>query len=229
MYKTEPHLHTFPVSSCAFLTPEEIVARYREAGFDTLIVSDHFAKYHFDKLEAHLGESLTWERYVELFFTGFEAAKAAGDKLGLRVLCSAELTLGPNHYLLYGADRAFFLALPGIFDMTIEAFYPIAKARGVTVIQAHPLRDGKCVPKPEVVDGFEVFNSHPRHDNRNEDVLALAARYPRLLQTAGSDAHRIQDIGGTAVLSDTPVETVEDYLALLRSGKATFLNRREET
>ena len=229
MYKTEPHLHTFPVSSCAFLTPEEIVTRYRDAGFDTLIISDHFAKFHFDKLGAHLGESLTWERYVELFFTGFEAAKAVGDELGIRVLCSAELTLGPNHYLLYGADRAFFLALPGIFDMTIEAFYPVAKAHGVTVIQAHPLRDGKCVPKPQSVDGFEVFNSHPRHDNRNEEVLALAARYPWLLQTAGSDAHRIQDIGGTAVLSDTPVETVEDYLALLRSGKATFLNRREET
>ena len=178
MYKTEPHLHTFPVSSCAFLEPREIVARYKEDGYHTLIISDHFAQYHFEKLEAHLGRTLTWAQYTDLFFTGVEAAKAAGEELGIRVLCSVELTLGPNHYLLYGADRDFFLALPGIFDMTIEAFYPIAKAHGVTVIQAHPLRDGKCIPKPEVVDGFEVLNSHPRHDNRNEEVLALAADIP---------------------------------------------------
>ena len=223
MYKTEPHLHTFPVSSCAWMEPREIVARYAEAGFDTLIISDHIASYHYDKLQAHLGRELSWEAYVELFFTGFEAAKAAGDELGIRVLCSAELTLGPNHYLLYGADRAFFLSLPQLFDMTIEEFYPIAKANGITVIQAHPLRDGKCIPKPEVVDGFEVFNSHPRHDNQNAGVLELAARYPHLLQTAGSDAHRIEDIGGTAVLSQAPIESIEDYLNLLRSGRPEIL------
>ena len=120
MYKTEPHLHTFPVSSCAFLEAREIVARYKAAGYDTLIVSDHFAKFHFDKLEQHLGERFTWERYTDMFFTGYEAAKAAGDELGIRVLCSAELTLSPNHYLLYGADRAFFRSLPNLFDMTIE-------------------------------------------------------------------------------------------------------------
>lgn len=220
MYKTEPHLHTAPVSACAFLTPEEIVRRYQDAGFDTLIVSDHFARYHYEKLEERLGRKLTWEEYVDLFPTGYEAAKEAGDKYGIRVLYSVELSLGVNHFLLYGADKAFLMLRTDLFDLTPEAFCAHAKAHGVTVIQAHPLRDGKCTPYPEFVDGFEVFNSHPRHDNRNEEVQAIADRYPHLLQTAGSDAHRIQDIGGTAVLSETPIETVEDYLALLRSGQA---------
>jgi len=222
MYKTEPHLHTFPVSSCSKLRADQLIRLHKDAGYDTVIISDHFARYHYEKLEERLGRKLSWEEYVDLFRTGYEAAKEAGDACGIRVLYSVELSLGVNHFLLYGADKAFLMLRSDLFDLTPEAFCAHAKAHGVTVIQAHPLRDGKCTPYPEDVDGFEVLNSHPRHDNHNEEVQAIADRYPHLLQTAGSDAHRIQDIGGTAVLSETPVETVEDYLALLRSGQAKF-------
>ena len=41
--------------------------------------------------------------------------------------------------------------------------------------------------------------------------------------SAGSDAHRDEDIGGAAVLSETEIKTVEDYLELLRSGKASLM------
>ena len=43
MYKTEVHMHTYPVSSCSKLTPAEQVRLFKEAGYDTVFVSDHFS------------------------------------------------------------------------------------------------------------------------------------------------------------------------------------------
>ena len=107
-------------------------------------------------------------------------------------------------------------------DITLEEFREHAAAHGVTVIQAHPLRDGKNTPHPEIADGFEVINSSPRHENFDGDVRALALKHG-LLMSAGSDAHRECDVGGAAVLSEKRIETVDDYLELLRSGKAVLV------
>lgn len=224
MYKTETHLHTYPVSACSRLSPEELIRLHKEAGYDTVIISDHFARYHYEKMEEHLGKKLTWEEYVDVFATGYERAKHAGEQCGLCVLYAVELTLGVDHFLLYGADRSFLMLRQDIFDLTAAELYAHAKAYGVTVIQAHPLRDEKCTPYPDCVDGFEVFNSHPRHRNHNDEVLELAKQYPHLLRTAGSDVHQSVDVGGTAVLSEEPITSVEEYLVLLHSGKAKFLN-----
>ena len=49
MFKTETHLHTWPVSNCSRIEPREMIRRYKDAGYDTVFVSDHYAKYHFDK------------------------------------------------------------------------------------------------------------------------------------------------------------------------------------
>ena len=222
MYKLEPHLHTYPVSSCSKLEADELIRLHKEAGYDTVIISDHFSRYHYARLEIDLRQTMTWEQYVDRFLTGYETAKAAGEKYGVRVLFSVELSLGVDHFLLYGAGKDFLLSRKDLFDLTAEELYAHTRAHGVTVIQAHPLRDGKCTPHPLYVDGFEVLNSHPRHNNYNDEVLAIAEQYPHLLRTAGSDVHQVVDVNGSAVLSEAPVESVDAYLKLLRSGKAVL-------
>ena len=44
MYKLEPHLHTYPVSSCSKLEADELSRLHKEAGYDTVIISDHFSR-----------------------------------------------------------------------------------------------------------------------------------------------------------------------------------------
>ena len=106
--------------------------------------------------------------------------------------------------------------------MTLEEFHAHAKAHGVTIVQAHPYRDGHNVPHPEIADGFEVINSNPRHENYDEMIIALAKEYGKLV-SAGSDAHRDEDIAGAAMLSEKEIKTVEDYLELLSSGTAKLV------
>ena len=42
MYKYETHLHTCEASACASAKGEEQARRYKELGYDGIIVTDHF-------------------------------------------------------------------------------------------------------------------------------------------------------------------------------------------
>lgn len=215
MFKTETHLHTPPVSTCAKLPTDVMLRAYKEAGYETVFVTNHFAEYHFPA-------GLTFPEYVDYYFNGYEEAKAIGDEIGLTVLFAVELTLRGNHYLLYNTDKAFFLAIPDIFTMQISEFYAYAKANGVTVIQAHPFRDGKCYPTPDAADAIEAINANPRHENFDEKCIALAKEH-NLPMTAGSDAHQTPDIALAAMLSAEPIRSIKEYLDLLFEGKLQMM------
>ena len=209
MYKTEAHLHTYPVSSCAQLTPVEQVRLFKEAGYDTVIVSDHFSSHHFKKL----GEHLTFAEKVDKLCDAYLEAKAEGDRIGLTVLFSVELSFHKNHYLLYGVTREFLKLREDIFDIDIDELYAHLKSHGITIIQAHSHRAEKCVPHPHHVDGFEI-NFNLRKDNYNERTVKVAKEYDLPL-TIGSDAHRPEDVGISATLSEEKIESIEQYLRLV--------------
>lgn len=218
MFKTEAHLHTYPVSSCAKLTPVEQVRLFKEAGYDTIIISDHFSPGHFKKL----GEGLTFAQCVDKLCDAYLEAKAEGDRIGLTVLFSVELSFHKNHYLLYGVTREFLKLREDIFDIDIDELYAHLKAHGITVIQAHSHRSRKenCVPHPHHVDGFEL-NFCRRKENNNEKTMVLAKEYDMPL-TLGSDCHRPEDVGVSATLSEERIESIEQYLDLVRSRKLIF-------
>ena len=224
MFKTETHIHTAESSACGKLSAEELVKRYYEAGYQTLFVSDHFQKRTF----AALGD-FSWDEKVEHFLKGYRIAKLAGEKLGMHILLSAEIQFNNTHndYLLYGFNEIFKKTIPNVLDMSMESFYPYAKKHGVTVIQAHPCRDNKCTPTPECVDGFEVYNSNPRHENFTDKVLELAKEYHKPI-TAGSDTHRMEDIALSGVMTEREICTVEDYLRAFYAGELTLIKGEEK-
>ena len=222
-FKTETHMHTSESSRCGKIPAREMVELYHAAGFQTLFISDHFQKSSFEKM----GDELSWEEKIDRFLEGYRAAKEAGEELGMNIILSAELRLQPlkNHYLLYGnIDRDFLCARPDIFDMSIEDFAVYAKEKGITVVQAHPLRDGKCTPTPEYVDGMEVYNPNPRHDNFTPQVLEVAKAHG-LAITCGSDAHRYTDIGHGGVISEREIKTAADYVELLLAGELKYVSQ----
>ena len=144
-------------------------------------------------------------------------AQETGDKLGINVLFSVELTLKGNHYLLYGVTREFLKLREDIFDIDIDELYAHLKAHGITIIQAHSHRAEKCVPHPHHVDGFEI-NCCLRKDNYNERTMQVAKEYNMPL-TIGSDCHRPEDVGVSATLSEEKIESIEQYLELMRARK----------
>lgn len=220
LYKTETHLHVKEVSFCSHIMAADMMKMYADKGYTTVFVSDHFSQGFFK----HYSEQ-SWPQQVHTFFRGYRAAKEAGDKLGLIVLPAAEIGFNgtSGHFLIYGATEEFLAEQPKILDYTVEKFHEIAKANGILLIHAHPYRDNPDNPTvPHAVDGIEVFNSNPGHDDHSDKAYRLAADNG-LFMTAGSDTHQLQDIAGTAVLSETPIRTPEDYVKLVLSGKAKIM------
>lgn len=219
MFKTETHLHVSEVSPCSQLSAAEMVERYHKAGYKTLVVSDHFQAGYFDSLG-----DLSWDEKIDTFLIGYHKVKAAAEKVSMNSILAAEIQLkgSCNHYLLYGIDEAFLKKCPTMLEMNVETFYPYAKQHGITVIQAHPYRDNACNPTPEFVDGFEVYNSNPRHENFTSRAIETAQQYHKPM-TAGSDAHRIEDIAHSGVITEQEIRTADDYIRMFYNNELQLI------
>jgi len=215
MYKTEPHLHTAEVSLCGKIPAEEIIELYSKAGFSTVFVTDHFTEKTLNSFEEG-----SWNDYVDRFMLGYKLAKKAGDSLGINVLFAAEFTFKgiPNDYLVYGIDEDFLKKHEDIHKTSIENLYNLAKENDFLVIQAHPYRDNKCYPTADYVDGIEVINTNPRHENYDEKTIEFAEKF-NLYKTAGSDSHQYPDIAKGGIITQHEIKTVRDYIAAIKSGK----------
>ncbi len=218
MYKCDTHVHTAESSACGKVPAEDIVTLYKEAGYSTIFITDHFDYRYIDT------HSDNFKEQYEKFCAGFRLAKQKGDEIGLTVLFATEIMLKENlnHYLLYNVDDKFLTSREDIFDMTIKELHEYAKENGVFIVQAHPYRDGKNLPSPEHVDAIEVYNSHPRHANFNEEALEMAIKFDKL-QTAGSDAHQLPDIALSGVITDTKIESAQDYINAVKNKKITLI------
>ena len=105
-----------------------------------------------------------------------------------------------------------------LFDLSLGEFYAYAKENGVTVIQAHPYRNGFTTPADvSCIDALEVYNSNPRHENHTEKAIAFAKEHG-IPMTAGSDAHRYEDVAQSGVLTSYEIKSAEDYVRCVMSG-----------
>lgn len=214
MYKTEPHLHVQEISACSHLCAADMVKMYYDAGYKTIFISDHFMPYYFNSLG-----DITWHDKVTIFLSGYYKAREAGKKYGMNVLLSAEVSFddSPNHYLVYGITKEFLEAFPDWCYRGTEHFSGIAKSNNIFVVQAHPYRDGECFPTPGYADAFEVYNSSPRHNDSN-DMAEKCAKQHGLYMTAGSDAHRAEDVAKGGILTETEICSTDDYIKVVKSG-----------
>lgn len=213
-YKTEPHLHCAETSGCSHVGGAEFVRRYKDAGYSTVFVSDHYRRKRFEECE-------TEEQYREAInqqLAGYYAAKEEGDRIGVTVLMSCELHINKNDYLFYGIDENFFYHKE-IGSMTPEELFDFCNEHGYTLIAAHPFR-GDREPVPHAVHGLEIVNASHNHyyQNNNDKAIALAETLPGHYRTSGSDAHYVADIARGGIITDKKIESAADYVEALRSG-----------
>ena len=219
MFKTETHLHTKEVSPCGHLTASEMVKKYFEQGYKTLIITDHLEEYTIGTYF-----ELNWEEKVDKFLSGYAAAKQEGDRLGVNVLFGAEIrfTGEYNHYLVYGITKEFLIKHPDIYNYDLEKFFKISRENGVFIVQAHPYRDGRNYPTPNFVDGVEVYNSNPRHEDYNEKAELLAKEY-NLYGVSGSDAHRDKDVAKSGIITKNEIKTIQDFITAVKNGNIEII------
>lgn len=222
MYKTEMHVHTAEVSNCGTVECGTVVRRYIAAGYTTLVLTNHLSSYTYkNKRFDRSGDP--WDTKIDFFIDGYK--RMAETALGrLNVLLGVELRSyrDDNDYLLYGIDEAFLRSMPKIMEMKVAEVAEATRAYGGLFFQAHPFRNSMRVVKPSILDGIETYNGHVGQESRN-DIANLWADKFGLKKISGSDYHHYHSVIGAGIATDTPITTMSELVAVLKSGDYSLI------
>ncbi len=216
MYKTDLHCHTSELSGCSSESTSDTVKRYAELGYTSVVITNHFTSGGLRK------SGLSYEAYVDKHFEiAEEGARIMAGRLN--VIPGMELCINSarNDYLIFGATREVMYAIPDVFDMELSDIHDHLSANGCLLIQAHPMRWGISLVKPQWIDGYEVLNTHVNHPNHNDIAMLIAKSIggEGKILTAGSDHHDLEQTPSSGIMTDEPITDAAQLVAVLKSGK----------
>ncbi len=211
----ELHFHTKETSSCGMVSALDSVPRYKEAGYDLIVVTDHLNRFHFYD---YYFNGMSWEQALENWLAGYRAACKAGEECGIKVLLGAEIKFDTNNndYLVYGITEELLRNNPLLWELGEEAFSRFAKENGLFFAQAHPYRDTMVRCDPSLLDGVEIHNAHPHHNSRNE----LAVKFCKendLIPLCGQDFHDSDALRGYATIFHTSINNTKELVEKLKA------------
>lgn len=217
--KIELHSHTSEVSPCGRLTARELIQLYHAAGYDAIVITNHFNAYAAKRLTEKTGRT----DFSNYYHEEYEKAARLGREAGLLILCGYEVRFraNDNDYLVYGMPRKILDDHDRIFSMDAHSFGELARKQGFLFYQAHPFRNKMTVTDPADLFGIEVYNAHPRHDSRN-DIAKIWAEKHQLHGIGGSDCHRTEDAGRAGILTEVTVRDMDDLVRVLRNDLYTI-------
>lgn len=214
----ETHLHTSNASACSSMTATDMVKMYKKAGYDGVIITDHFLTGN-----TSVNRELSWKEQVRDFFKGVDEALVAGEEYGLRVFEGLEYSNHGTDFIVLGLSREWISNNPSMKYMDPEEFLPMFREAGAFIIQAHPFREADYVREvrayPELVDALEVVNLGNRQKIFNDRALELAKKCGKPM-TAGSDCHHFGNINfGAGICIDHEPKDLEEICSIIKSGK----------
>ncbi len=221
-YKTELHCHSGTVSDCADITPEQIVKKYLEKGYTTVVVADHLSPFTFSGKRYTGGED--WQAKIDYYMEGVRALKKAAEgKLHILQGCELRIEACDSDFLVYGMTEEFMRQNPDLLQIPkVKEMCKRLHEAGFLVFQAHPFRNNMTITDPDYLDGIEVYNAHGRHNSRNDFAQIWAEKYG-LLPISGSDIHHDYDLPGGGILTDEPIESMAQLMQILRTGNYELL------
>ena len=196
------HNHTSPLSACSYLDPHELVTEARRLKLDGICLTEH---------------QVMWEPA--------EVERLAGEG-GIRVFRGNEYTTNQGDVLVFG----FYKDIKDL--MLIQELREEVQNAGGFMIAAHPFRGFKtfgigqlqmtveqaCKRKVfDHVDAIEVLNGKLSADE-NEMARKVAEKLG-LPGTAGSDAHRVDEIATAVTLFDDDIRDEEQLVKALHAGR----------
>ena len=194
MYKYELHSHTSECDLVAELSGADYARLYKEAGYDGIVITDHYFNTFFDWYGGEL-EGKPHEAVIDRWLRGYRSAKAVGDEIGITVLLGAEVRVSDtiNDYLVYGLTEEFLYNAPRLNEM-----------KNLDELLRH-------LPKEEAYNaGTDKF--------RNSLAHQFAEHYG-LAKTSGSDVHRMNRFAKGGIETDRRILTIKDLTDVLRSGE----------
>ncbi len=218
MFKYETHLHTCEVSACASAGGAEQARRYKQEGYDGIFVTDHFFNGN-----ARVDRSAPWKTMVDQYMLGYDAAKAEGEKAGIKVFFGIEYSYNGADILVYGLGRQWLYDNPDCVSISFYEFAQRAHDSGAVLIHAHPFREAGYINEIKLldkwVDGVEIYNSGNGREIWNDRALWYADQYGIAARTGGTDNHHLSVDSArlSGVVSESEICTVQDYINAVKN------------
>ena len=146
-------LHQHTTRSDGKLTPEEVAALYRDAGYDAIALTDHWVWGEADTL------------------SGLPILAGGEYHVGVR-----DASLGIYHILCLFADHAPALERKSMQELSAQDLIDAIHAAGGLAILAHPawsLNTTENVRALTGIDGTEIFNTVSRNTSRDDASLLV--------------------------------------------------------
>lgn len=207
--RVDLHIHTRPRSSCSSIDPPELLEAARQAGLDGICLTEHQSRWPPEEVR--------------------DLARSGG----IRIFQGNEITTNQGDILVFGYDEDI-KGVVAIQDLRREV-----EAAGGLMIAAHPFRGFLLFGYAQLqlnveqacrravfqhIDGLEIHNCKVT-DPENEMARRVAERL-NLLGFAGSDAHRLDEVGRCLTLLPRKVHSERELVEELRSGRFTTEYRR---
>ena len=204
------HIHTRPRSPCSAIDPQELIEAARRAGLDGICLTEHQNRWDPGEIE-------------ELGRSG-----------GIRIFQGNEVTTNQGDILVWGYDEDP-KGVAAIQDLRREV-----EAFGGLMVAAHPFRGfllfgitqlqlsvEQAVKRTvfQHVDGLEIYNCKVT-DPENEMARQVAERLG-LLGVAGSDAHRLDEVGRCVTIFPREIRTERELMEELRARRFTIEYREQ--
>ncbi len=204
------HIHTRPKSPCSAIDPSALLEAAARAGLDAICLTEHQNRWSPDEVN--------------------EVARGKG----IRVFQGNEITTNQGDILVFGYDQDLRGVVP-IQDLRKEV-----ETAGGLMIAAHPFRgfllfgitqlqlDVEQGCKRTVfqhVDGLEILNCKVT-DPENDMARRVAERLG-LLAVAGSDAHRLDEVGRYVTVFEREIRTERELIQELRARRFTVEGHKE--
>ncbi|MGI6202714.1 MAG: PHP domain-containing protein [Eubacteriales bacterium] len=216
-YKYETHMHCSETSGCARNTGAEMAEFYARLGYAGVVVTDHVIPH-----PRHAESDEAWAAYCEHITAGYRACLERGRQLGLDVFYGWEYSSSVAHFLVFGLPPEWHRDKPESVSWDARTYLERVRNDGAYVVHAHPFRENSepIWLYPSLTDGCEVLSA-ARADIANVRAGEYARSYG-LAAVAGSDCHSINMPRLCGVLSERRLESIEDFISLLKGGAELF-------
>ena len=209
------HTHSYPHSDDSFMSLDELVDGSKSLGLDGICLTDH-----------------------DNFWT-VEQALNLSNKHDFLVIPGCEINTEAGHALVFGLTHyEFGMHKPEFLKATV-------RSAGGVIIAAHPYRR-RFLEEPaqqpgireemlerarsdeffRMCQGIEVLNGRGSAEE-NQFSQDLGTRL-HLNMTAGSDAHKVEQIGTVATEFQRPISCLEDLIMELRAGCYSPVDLRQK-
>lgn len=219
-YKYELHCHTADVSLCAKSKAEDVVAFYKERGYDGVVITDHYSPQTF------LLNSFSPHKHIDKYVKGYKRVKElAGEDFTVLLGCEVRFFCTIDDFLIYGIDENFLKNSGNLMMKYLRGLFRLCDKNGLILLEAHPFRELRFRHDPAFLHGCEVFNGKDAGRPANEKAKEWAKKNKFHILTSGGDFHDKDDTTPGGIITDEPIKTNADLLRILKSGKYRLIEK----